>query len=289
MKHNDAVIRQYCRAVGKRLPLPAAQRRQLLAGLREEFTESAPGLHHAGRTDCPRRNTGRSCTGAFERNCARACVCLSEKAALAIYSGRCHNRSIRLLCCTHIWPGDDRSLCCIRRRAHCDLACNRLVRNRTITSGGHDMKTLKSTLALILLAAILVSSFCFPACAASAQSITYLEDGSYYITTITVFPSAQNGRAASSISGQKTRDYYSSSHEKLYSLSVIGHFTYTGNTATATNADYDYSVQVSTWSFVRGSASCTGASATASATFRHLTATAPASVTLTCSADGKLS
>ena len=151
------------------------------------------------------------------------------------------------------------------------------------------MKTLKSTLALILLAAILVSSFCFPACAASAQSITYLEDASYYITTITVFPSAQNGRAASSISGQKTRDYYSSSHEKLYSLSVIGHFTYTGNTATATNADYDYSVQVSTWSFVRGSASCTGASATASATFRHLTATAPASVTLTCSADGKLS
>ena len=80
------------------------------------------------------------------------------------------------------------------------------------------MKTLKSALALILLAAILVSSFCFPACAASAQSITYLEDGSYYITTITVFPSAQNGRAASSISGQKTRDYYSSSHEKLYSL-----------------------------------------------------------------------
>ena len=43
MKHNDAVIRQYCRAVGKRLPLPAAQRRQLLAGLREEFTESAQG------------------------------------------------------------------------------------------------------------------------------------------------------------------------------------------------------------------------------------------------------
>ena len=41
MKHNDAVIRQYCRAVGKQLPLPAAQRRQLLAGLREELTESA--------------------------------------------------------------------------------------------------------------------------------------------------------------------------------------------------------------------------------------------------------
>lgn len=41
MKHNDAVIRRYCRAVGKQLPLPAAQRRQLLTGLREELTESA--------------------------------------------------------------------------------------------------------------------------------------------------------------------------------------------------------------------------------------------------------
>ena len=41
MKHNDAVIRQYCRAVAKRLPLPAAQRRQLLAGLRDELTEAA--------------------------------------------------------------------------------------------------------------------------------------------------------------------------------------------------------------------------------------------------------
>ena len=41
MKHNDAVIRQYCRAVGKRLPLPAAQRRQLLTGLRNELTEAA--------------------------------------------------------------------------------------------------------------------------------------------------------------------------------------------------------------------------------------------------------
>lgn len=42
MKHNDAVIRQYCRAVRKRLPLPAAQRRQLLAGLQNELTEAAP-------------------------------------------------------------------------------------------------------------------------------------------------------------------------------------------------------------------------------------------------------
>ena len=162
MKHNDAVIRQYCRAVGKQLPLPGGAAQTAAGRTAGGVHRIRTGLHHAGRTDCPRRNTGRSCTGAFERNCARACACLSEKAALAIYSGRCHNRSIRLLCCTHIWPGDDRSLCCIRRRAHCDLACNRLVRNRTITSGGHDMKTLKSTLALILPRCNSRFSFCFP-------------------------------------------------------------------------------------------------------------------------------
>ena len=37
MKHNDAVIRQYCQAVGKRLPLPAAQRRQLLNEAAQEL------------------------------------------------------------------------------------------------------------------------------------------------------------------------------------------------------------------------------------------------------------
>ena len=150
------------------------------------------------------------------------------------------------------------------------------------------MKSMKWALALILLAVILVSSFCFPAYAAPEQSITYLEDGSYYVTTITVFPSTQSSRAASSISGQKTRDYYSSSHEKIFSISVIGSFTYTGSSATATSADYDYSILDPTWSFISGSASCSGASATANATFRNLSRQY-ASVTLTCSANGKLS
>ena len=33
MKHTNTVMQQYCRAVRKKLPLPARQRRQLLAGL----------------------------------------------------------------------------------------------------------------------------------------------------------------------------------------------------------------------------------------------------------------
>lgn len=148
------------------------------------------------------------------------------------------------------------------------------------------MKSMKTGISLILLAAVLVSVFCIPALAAE-QSITYFEDGSYVVSTIRVLPSVQAANATKS--GEKTNTYYNSSNEKLYSITVIASFTYTGSSATATSADYTYSINNSTWSFVRGSASCSGASATATATFRHLTATAPASVTLTCSAAGKLS
>ena len=79
MKHNDAVIRQYCRAVGKRLPLPAVQRRQLLTGLREELTESAPDcttldalIAHVGTPD-------EAAQELFKRNRAGTRAGLSEK------------------------------------------------------------------------------------------------------------------------------------------------------------------------------------------------------------------
>lgn len=42
MKHTNTIMQQYCRAVRKKLLLPARQRRQLLAGLQEELAESAP-------------------------------------------------------------------------------------------------------------------------------------------------------------------------------------------------------------------------------------------------------
>ena len=50
MKHTNTVMQQYCRAVRKKLPLPARQRRQLLAGLQEELAESAPDrpIRHPG-------------------------------------------------------------------------------------------------------------------------------------------------------------------------------------------------------------------------------------------------
>ena len=51
MKHNDAVIRQYCRAVGKQLPLPAAQTAAGRTAGRVD--RGRTGLRLAGRTDRP--------------------------------------------------------------------------------------------------------------------------------------------------------------------------------------------------------------------------------------------
>ena len=118
MKHNDAVIRQYCQAVGKRLPLPAAQRRQLLTGLREELTD------HAGRADCPCRHTGRGRAGTFKRNRAGTRAGLSEKAAPAVSFGRCADRRDRLLCSADLCAGDDGQFCCICGRAYYHPAHN---------------------------------------------------------------------------------------------------------------------------------------------------------------------
>lgn len=158
---------------------------------------------------------------------------------------------------------------------------------RIIESGGNHMKFKNSIISLILFAAIIVSVFCLPAAASAQESITYFEDGSYVVSTIRVLPSTRGVNATKT--GEKTNDYFGSNGEKLYSITVIASFTYTGSTATATDSDYTYSISKSTWSLVRGSSSCSGASATATATMRCLSATAPASVTLTCSPSGKLS
>lgn len=138
MKHNDAVIRQYCRAVGKRLPLPGGAA-QTAAGRTEGGTHRIrTGLHHAGRTDCPRRNTGRSCTGAFKRYRTGACADLSEKAASAVSSGRCADRPGRLLRSADLCAGAHGQLCSIRGGAYHHPAHDRSVRSRTIASGGHQ-------------------------------------------------------------------------------------------------------------------------------------------------------
>ena len=124
MKHNDAVIRQYCRAVGKRLPLPAAQRRQLLTGLREELTESAPDcttldalIAHVGTPD----EAAQELLSGIAPERVQA---YQKKLHRRYLFGRCADRRDRLLCSADLCAGDDGQFCCICGRAYYHPAHN---------------------------------------------------------------------------------------------------------------------------------------------------------------------
>ena len=155
------------------------------------------------------------------------------------------------------------------------------------------MKHIKRVLASILIAAALISLLCTAVFAkdVSSEVINILDDGSYFVITI----SEDNPVAARAVSstfsktGSKTYSYYSGSDELLWVLRVHGTFTYDGSSAEATDADYSYEVYSSDWSFVSGSASYSGATATASGRFKHGLFPTNATVSLTCSPSGKLS
>lgn len=152
------------------------------------------------------------------------------------------------------------------------------------------MKPCKRFAASILLLCILLSTFCLPSLAAAHQeSITYFSDGSYMVTTIEVTETRQTRAASGTVSGNKTRDYYNSSNQLVWSITVYGTFSFNGSSAEATDADYSYEVYSSDWSFVSGSASYSGATATASGRFKHGLLSTNATVSLTCSPSGKLS
>lgn len=128
------------------------------------------------------------------------------------------------------------------------------------------------------------------------DSIEYLEDGSYFSTTIIA---TKNPGAATLFSttrsGNKTTTYYSSSGSKLWSVTVTGTFTYgTGSRATCTKSTVSTNTYSSSWKVTNSSASKSGNSASATATGTQYRNTTPIgsitkTVTLTCSVNGTLS
>lgn len=122
--------------------------------------------------------------------------------------------------------------------------------------------------------------------------ITYFEDGSYRITTITQSSVSSNSRTAEwSTSGSKTICHYDSSGNQLYSLTVHGTFSFNDATAKAMSSSYSYTVDSFGWGFSSGSASHSGATASATAIFKLLgvLSTQTLAVSLTCSPTGTLS
>lgn len=120
--------------------------------------------------------------------------------------------------------------------------------------------------------------------------ITYLSDGSYYITTVRA-DYAATASSQKQISGIKETEMYNNSGKRVFSLTVHGTFTYNGTTSKAVSASYSYTIDDSFWSFSDGSAAYSRNTATASGTFKYLWLfrAQTLTVSLSCSPTGVLS
>ncbi len=125
-----------------------------------------------------------------------------------------------------------------------------------------------------------------------SKTIEYLGDGIYVETTIE--NSGISTYATNTITKTKTNKYKDSKGTVLYTVSVTGTFTYTGTSSTCTKATVSATAPAGDWKVTSKSASKSGNKATGKATVKQylrdqVVQTKYPSVTLTCSATGKLS
>ena len=119
----------------------------------------------------------------------------------------------------------------------------------------------------------------------------YLEDGSILITTITL---SNSTRSSNTITAQKNQYYCDSNGNKLWCVTIIGTFTYTGSSSECTKASVNTAVYNSNWKISNSNASRSGNIATATATakkFYNSTVidTKSLTVSLKCDKNGNLS
>lgn len=152
---------------------------------------------------------------------------------------------------------------------------------------------MKKCLTYLLVTMILINSMGLDVFATEipiSESITKLEDGSYYITVIEETTSPRS----TTKSGTKTSRYYSSSDELLWSVTVKGTFSYTGSSAKCTASSVSTTCPNDNWKITSKSSSKSGAKASATATAKRYASSVPVqtvtkTVTLTCSPTGILS
>lgn len=123
-------------------------------------------------------------------------------------------------------------------------------------------------------------------------TIEYLDNGMIVETVIE--ESSISLFSTQTKSGSKTNNYKNSNGTILYSVKVSGTFTYTGTTSICTSSSVTATSYVNDWKVDSKSASKSKNKATAKATMKQyldnrLIQTTNPSVTLTCSATGKLS
>ncbi len=120
----------------------------------------------------------------------------------------------------------------------------------------------------------------------TAQTIEYLEDGSYVVTELEVTPTI--ARTAKSYT--KTSTYYTASNTAVFSVSLIGNFNYTYNVGcSATSQSISVSVYLNSASFVSKTSSHSGATVYGSGTVSYAGRNKTLSLSITCDKYGNVS
>lgn len=140
----------------------------------------------------------------------------------------------------------------------------------------------------IILSLCLCLSFCLMFTKTSNAEEYYCDE------TIEIISTASVTRATNSITGKKTASIKNSSGSILWSVTVIGTFTYTGSKAICRSSSVSAQSNDSRWKISSKSHSKSGNTATATASAKYyldgsVISTQTKTVKLTCSASGKLS
>lgn len=155
------------------------------------------------------------------------------------------------------------------------------------------MKTMKRILAVLLAVAccLTMAATAFAASVEENTEITYFEDGSYLVKTITTEKSAR----ATTVSGAVDAEYYNASDELRWVVTLSGTFTYTsGVSSSCTSASISATAYGGGWSCSTKNAYASGNSAVGSATMIRKVLgiqvdSIPVSMTLSCDKYGNLS
>ena len=120
--------------------------------------------------------------------------------------------------------------------------------------------------------------------------VVQFEDGSYITEEITL----TQFRVRNAVSGSRVRNFYNSSGNLCWKITLYGVFSYDGSSATCTSSSCDVTLYSSDWYVISKSAGKSGNSATASVTMGELAAGAtvsrvPVSLTLKCDGKGNIS
>ena len=123
--------------------------------------------------------------------------------------------------------------------------------------------------------------------------IEYLEDGSCFITTITVVEE-NSTYATNTKQVSKSTSYKDEDGIVCWKATLHASFRYTGSSATCTESEVTYTVSNSKWKITSATASKSGNTATADVTAKRYTLGIPVetlnrTITMTCSANGTIS